>query len=391
VAAYADLLVAAVEATTRLVRDSHSAIARSWYRALAPWTALRPAVSVVQRTERAIAGAVYGSISALTRGANVAVSAATATRTAGSTGHRSIQHPRERGARHTTAVAVLNAAVGDVLVRRGNPLATEMALYHRGRPLVLTSSGLAGTDVSTADRLCIFVHGLGCTERVWLPGERSATPAMRAEVSFGTLLERDLGYVPIYVRYNTGVSLETNAQQLAACVAALRQALSRPDRELVLIGHSMGGLVALGAARGASVSSRAWLGAVTHVICLGAPLRGAPLERAIRGVSQVLEACDGASAMIPARLLAIRSDGVRDLGRAAAPTRSTSVHRIAGSLSDPSQPLGRLLGDGIVDLSSALAGGTGGTAVVAGVSHLRLARHPVVYEQIRRWLSASKH
>src|SRR5579859_1372031 len=60
--------------------------------------------------------------------------------------------------------AVLNAVVGDYLERRGNALAIEMALYHSGRPLPLTSEALRTACPGATAKSAVLVHGMACTE-----------------------------------------------------------------------------------------------------------------------------------------------------------------------------------------------------------------------------------
>jgi len=139
----------------------------------------------------------------------------------------------------------------------------------------------------------------------------------------------------------------------------------RPGTPLLLLGHSMGGLVlrsALHQAPGA-----AWAQAVSHLLCLGSPHLGAPLERAGRGVDLLLGAAPYAAPL--ARLGKVRSAGITDLRhgrlldssavdrapRAAVPLPTgMACHALAGTLGARAAAKTRLLGDGLVPLNSAL-------------------------------------
>jgi len=283
----------------------------------------------------------------------------------------------------------LNGAVGDLLVRRGNPLALEMTLLQRGHAL-RPAAGAVPAEVASATRLCVFVHGLGCTERIWMPSERRpVTEGSTSASSFGERLERDLGHIPLYLRYNSGLPVAANARSLALLLEELDAALPPAPRQLVFVGHSMGGLVAQLAAAEGHAAGHGWCERLTHVICIGTPHCPAPFERAARRTSRLLSALDLAGTVIPARLLAIRSAGVRDLGKHWAVEAAPGVRRLAGTVTaDPAHALGGLVGDGIVGVRSALGDAPPeATAVVGGVSHVELARHPAVYERLRDWLA----
>lgn len=392
-AALADLLLAAAGGTTRLVRDTHAVVASTTFDAIARVQPLRHPARAIHLVERAIAGIAYGAVGAAVSGASVALAAAVkATDPEPATSGATEPETPELAGRRAAAAGILNGAVGDELARRGNALAVEMTLRHRGRRLAIDAEALARTELVTRDRLCVFVHGLGCTERVWEPrraGDDGEAGAARCEVSFGDLLERDLGHAPLYLRYNSGLPVAANARRLARLLAELHRALR--DAQIVLLGHSMGGLVAQGAALAAREAGDGWGDALTHVICLGTPHHAAPLERAACRAGRFLGGLDLPGAVIPARLLAMRSAGVCDLGVHRRPATALAVHRLAGTVAaDPVRPLSRLLGDGVVGVASALGNDetSARNAIVGDVSHLRLARHPAVYAQIRAWIAA---
>jgi triacylglycerol lipase len=133
------------------------------------------------------------------------------------------------------AISALNGAVGDALQARGNGLAIAMAFHDADGPLlephVLTAALPAPTE-----KLCILVHGLGVNERYWRYREDPT-------LDYGWLLQRDLGFTPFYLRYNTGLHISQNGRGLAALLEQLLGAYPRPVEELTLIGHSMGALV----------------------------------------------------------------------------------------------------------------------------------------------------
>jgi triacylglycerol esterase/lipase EstA (alpha/beta hydrolase family) len=59
--------------------------------------------------------------------------------------------------------------------------------------------------------------------------------------------------------------------------------------EIVLVGHSMGGLVARGACHFAVENELRWVRRVRHVISLGSPLNGADLEKGANVAAAALD------------------------------------------------------------------------------------------------------
>lgn len=267
-------------------------------------------------------------------------------------------------------ISVLNAVLGDHLDRRGNGLAVEMESFR-------------GPEAPTP-KVCVFVHGLGCTESVFeFPGRKGD--------SYGAFLRRDLGYTPVAVRYNTGLSIVRNGRLLSALLDELVAAYPIPVREVALLGHSMGGLVVESACRLES----GWARLVRHVVCLGTPHEGADLEKLTRTAVFVLGAVPGPITRLVGSVLNLRSRGVKDLGSGAAREETERAawppaarhHVGAGTLTtDPGHPVARILGDALVRLPGA---GGADVRVFPGVPHLALAHDDRVYEQIRAWLGAA--
>ena len=191
--------------------------------------------------------------------------------------------------------------------------------------------------------------------------------------------------------------------------------------ELVLIGHSMGGLVARSACHYGGLAKHEWRRRLSKVVFLGTPHLGAPLERGGNWVDVLLGATPYSAPL--ARLGKIRSAGITDLrfgnlldddwigrdrfargddrrvprsrcrktSRALRSPRSTG--RKAGKLSD------RLIGDGMVPLASALGRHANPALslrfddarvwVAHGTNHLDLLSRRAVYARIKDWLAAS--
>jgi pimeloyl-ACP methyl ester carboxylesterase len=298
------------------------------------------------------------------------------------------------------AVSGLNALFGDYLDARGNGLAVGMALYEHGAPLPLSAGELRAALPSATPRLCLLVHGLGCHEGVWhfpgVPGAQVRT--------YGTLLQADLGFTPLAVRYNTGLSISRSGELLADLLRDLAAAYPAAVEEIVLIGHSMGGLVIEHAYHLAALREDAWAERVTRVFYLGAPHHGADLARLSHVAEGVLGAIPNPITRLIGGVFALRSQGVKDLsygatrhhpGQDAAPppAHATAEHYIiAGSLgADERDLIAQLVGDGLVrpprpDALPALP--PDHIRLLPQIHHIQLAHDERVYTQIQEWVRA---
>lgn len=205
------------------------------------------------------------------------------------------------GSEREAIVAALNGVLGDTLQQRGNPLAIEMRLRLGGQPIELTRDAVSAALPHATRKLVILVHGLCMNDRQWT----------RNGHDHGAGLARDLDYTPVYVHYNTGLHISANGQQLAGQLEQLVAAWPVPLDEIVLLGHSMGGLVARSACHAGEAAGHAWRAQLRALICLGSPHHGAPLERGGAWADLLL----GYSAYTAplARLGKIRSAGITDL------------------------------------------------------------------------------
>jgi pimeloyl-ACP methyl ester carboxylesterase len=287
-------------------------------------------------------------------------------------------------------LAVLNGVIGDWLADTANGLAIDAALIHAGRPLPIERAALAALP-DAGPKLVVLVHGLMCTEAFWRFEDGS---------DYGSLLARELGWTPLYLRYNTGRAIADNGATFAAMLGALVEAWPTAIDELLLLGHSMGGLVIRNACHVAQLERAAWLAHVRRCIYVGTPHRGAPLERAGRMLAKLLDAVPDPYTRLAAELTNLRSAGIQDLGdaRHPVPLLPTIEHLlIAGTLGGAltgSEFLAALFGDAIVPLASASdrardepAHPAASVAVFAGYDHMRLARDLEVYAHVRSWLS----
>ena len=287
------------------------------------------------------------------------------------------------GAKVESALSVLNGIVGDYLERTGNGLAMPMVCLPReGQP--------------NSTRAVVLIHGLMGTETNW---------EFEGGEDYGTMLSRDLGWAPRYLRYNTGLTISQNGALLNKTLDALVTGWVGPLDEIMLLGHSMGGLVARAACHVAGLEESRWLQRVKRAIYVGTPHLGAPMERVGRVVAKVLKAVDDPYAQLIAQIAELRSDGIKDLGDADLREEDRARRVASVALRDPRHPVpllpqirhlliagtihpapwvGALFGDSIVPLGSA-TNGLLDAKILPGLLHMPLAHSAEVYAEIRAW------
>src|SRR4051794_4025117 len=134
------------------------------------------------------------------------------------------------------ALGALNGVAGDAL---DEELALDMSVRHGGTVVELEPGAIASAFPDATPKVAVFVHGLCETEHAW----RGLGRARRLP-SYGALLREELGYTPVYVRYNTGLHVSDNGRELASTIDRLTDGWPCDVEQITLIGHSRGGLVA---------------------------------------------------------------------------------------------------------------------------------------------------
>lgn len=244
----------------------------------------------------------------------------------------------------------------------------------RGRSLVGAVLGLVGDRVRDvepdlawptvltpvtprpdATEVVVLLHGLCETDLAWGMGAGPDRPALPS------LLDRP-GREVLVATMNSGL----RPSELGREVAALLAARAVTPVRVVLVGHSMGGLVARAALRSGTAAGHDWVAACDALVTLGTPHLGAPLERAVAVL--VRAGAPVAEVAAVTNWFEQRSAGIRDLRHGvdddgadpglrvvAAPLPShVRLHTVGAAL--PGRT-GVLLGDGLVTRGSAHARG----------------------------------
>ncbi|MFQ2193134.1 esterase/lipase family protein [Aeromonas jandaei] len=304
-------------------------------------------------------------------------------------------------------LATLNGVLGDKLVEQQNALATPMTLRYQGKPLDWQTMP---ADLPHTGRVLLMIHGLCMNDLQW------HTSYQGKSVNHGEAVARALGYLPLYLRYNSGLSIASNGQALALQLEDLCDRWPGAIKQLSVLAYSMGGLVIRSACHYAQTHSLRWPERLRHLIFLGTPHHGAPLESAGHWLEQLLPVTPYSMPFV--KLTRIRSQGIRDLrhGKVIDASRNNKEFTIRR---DPRQPLPlpsgvacfaiagttsakrtllaeRLIGDGLVPLRSALGlhrerahqldFPPEHTLIAYRTTHMALLGSPEVGAQLLDWL-----
>ena len=314
--------------------------------------------------------------------------------------------------RSNLALAILNATLGDELADQGSPLAIPMAVRCVRADVVPRRESVEVAFPEATSKVAVFLHGLGENEESWrLHADRQG---LGTESTYGSRLAEDFGYTPVYLRYNSGLHVSENGQHLNSLLDDVVAAWPTRVTELILVGHSMGGLVSRSACHYAHQGNHSWVSMLRHVFYLGTPHLGAGLEQWVSRLSGVFAMLDESRPL--ASILDRRSAGIKDLSagylldddwRDGGPGSKREPNEVplipwanhyaisATVTTSRGNPLGRVVGDFLVQPDSARGQSRDGRHVpfpvghtrhFGGLHHFNLLNHPSVYEALREWL-----
>ena len=318
--------------------------------------------------------------------------------------------------------AALNGVLGDYLAATDNPLAIAMRLRSGGCALTLQGEALAAALPAANGKIVLLVHGLCMNDLQWTPASATAPQHASGQEeprpSIEALLAQELGYTVVHLHYNSGLHISENGRGFAELLEQMIRYWPVPVQELIVVGHSMGGLVGRSACHYAALAHHGWLQHLRALVFLGTPHHGAPLERGGNWVDVILGISPYTAPF--ARLGKVRSAGITDLrygnlvdedwiGRdrfQRASDRRFSVplpegvpcYAIAATKSkSDGTALEHLRSDGLVPVASAhgrhpmpgrsLLIPASRKSIGYGIGHLELLSRAEVHQQVLRWLA----
>ncbi|GAA3917749.1 lipase family alpha/beta hydrolase [Hymenobacter algoricola] len=324
--------------------------------------------------------------------------------------------------RHFT-LPILNGAIGDQLAARHDHRAIRFSLRRYGADVAVADLQLPAAPA----KIVVFLHGLMGDEMIWQSGT-SDTPR------YGPLLAQQAGVQCLYVRFNSGLHISENGQLLHQLLTELVDTYPAATRELVLVGHSMGGLVIRSAgyygthpapapadqpAPGRPENDAPWVARLRSVFLLGVPNEGSFLEQNSHFTSVVLRKVNVAPTRFLSNVMDQRSNGIKDLRHAflvahdwqnphandillpprtlVPPLPGVQYHVLVGSLlKTAGSALNHYFGDGLVGVGSGIGRLFGDpalppdsgirTRVFPQQHHGSLLSNAEVYAYLREWV-----
>ncbi|MGB0513296.1 MAG: esterase/lipase family protein [Wenzhouxiangellaceae bacterium] len=287
--------------------------------------------------------------------------------------------------------SILSGLYGDRLAERGSALALPMQLLHDGRQLDQNAPAPAAPQ----SVLVIFIHGLMGSETIW-------SYPKQPDQSYAASIAASIPSNSIFLRYNSGLPVKSNAGDLSEMLETLVVNWPiRPDR-IILVGHSMGGLLIRNTVFLAIATGRKWIHALRECVYIGTPHDGSWLARGAEATAGWLRRMPRDYLRVAGEAIDLRSEGIKNLSRRAIADCAESPlplapkvrhYSVSGSLSEQRTSIARrAFGDGLVHESSARGGSNSewpwtDHASFPGIGHIQLARHPAVARKIVQWLS----
>ena len=233
---------------------------------------------------------------------------------------------------------VLNGALGDQLAARFDARAIRMSFRRGGHDVAVAALGLNETRQKTV----VYVHGLMGDELIWQSGFGDAPGSRR----YGPRLAEETRSRALYLRFNSGLHLSENGRELHRLLTELVTTWPDAIGELVLVGHSMGGLIirsaghyaqlamnneksAMSGGSGNSgtpdagellidnssllIEKAPWLAHLRSIFLIGTPNDGSWLEQNSHFTARLLERINLFPTRFLSKALNQRSNGIKDL------------------------------------------------------------------------------
>jgi len=267
-------------------------------------------------------------------------------------------------------VPILNGLKGDEFEANNDSLAIKMLFRYNNQDVAVEELSAYYDFKLHAGKINILIHGLMGDEYMW----KKENPTQKNKI--GDWLENNSLANNLYLRYNTGLHISENGRALSDLLEKFTTQYSDEIKQINLIGHSMGGLLIRSAGYYADIQRQNWIDKLKAVFLIGVPNEGSYLAQIGFFVNHVFRKIDISHDDYVARLMDVRSNGIKDLSFAyltdedwlhkdsedmdkhpvtnVRPILKVKYYLIGGVIGKKSDIVHKYFGDGLVGSTSAL-------------------------------------
>jgi len=287
-------------------------------------------------------------------------------------------------------VPILNGLMGDSMAEKGSNTLVKLSFRYQSRDIGIEDLSKHYNFSAFNGRVVLFIHGLMNDESIW-----QSLPADKKQ-RLGTYLEEQKLANYLYIRYNTGRHISENGRAVSDLIQQFIEKYRNEVKELIIISHSMGGLVTRSAGYYADIQRQDWIGLLKKVFLIGVPNEGSYLARVGYMTEYFFRKIDPSENDKVAKSLDIRSNGIKDLSfgylvdedwqneqdgkvrnvnvTKVFPLPNVDYYLIAGTVLDEEgrNRIFTFFGDGLVEKESALSSLFTDNSVKAGKVEMKL-------------------
>jgi pimeloyl-ACP methyl ester carboxylesterase len=204
-------------------------------------------------------------------------------------------------------VPILNGLHGDSMAAKGNRALVHMSFRHQSRDISVEKLKEVYDFATHSGNVIIMVHGLMNDESIW-----QSEPIDTVQ-RLGSALEKKPKATVLYLRYNTGLHISENGRSLSDLIQKFVETYQSEIKKLVIISHSMGGLVSRSACYYAGIQNQNWTELLKKVFLIGVPNEGSYLARVAYMTQYFFRKLDPSEKDTVAKFFDVRSNGIKDL------------------------------------------------------------------------------
>ncbi|MCB1179979.1 MAG: alpha/beta hydrolase [Leptospiraceae bacterium] len=203
-------------------------------------------------------------------------------------------------------VPAWNGLFGDKLAELKDKRAIQMNFRRKGEDVPVKDLNLIDELKKHNGTLILFIHGLMADEVLW------EEPSV-GKLGYAPRLARDLNAVSLCVRYNTGMHISQNGRAISNLFQELVDTYGKDIKDLIIVAHSMGGLVTRSSGYYATLQNQNWIKKLSRVVLIGVPNDGSFLEKFGHLTTFVLKNIWNFHTKLIAKIADERSNGIKDL------------------------------------------------------------------------------